>query len=216
MDLAAMIGQFRVQAQDARKPYLWPDSELEYWFSEAESEAAVRARLLRDTDEFSIASGNNDPLELPIGLFDIQHAELRASDGTTYEISATSRRDLDWLRPGWRSRAERPTNYVHDDKQLILSSLPDQDYTLYLEFFRLPKNRLEGDDDEPEIAEAHHANLIDWVLFRAYSKPDADAFDANKSAVSLAAFERYFGASTNADLRRRQNASRPHRNRVHL
>ena len=216
MNLAGMIWQFRVQAQDARKPYLWPDSELAYWFSEAESEAAVRARLLRDSEEFSVVAGNNDPLELPSVLFDIQHAELRASDGASYEISGASRRDLDWLCPGWRSRTDLPTNYVHDDKQLILSSLPDQDYTLYLEFFRLPKTSLEGDDDEPEIAEAHHANLIDWVLFRAYSKPDVDAFDANKSAVSLAAFERYFGASTNADLRRRQNASRPHRNRVHL
>ena len=119
------------------------------------------------------------------------------------------------MRPGWRSRNERPTHYVLDDKRLIVSALPDQDYTLYIEFFRTPGKALQNDSDTPEIAEAHHLNLLDWVLHVAYSKPDADAFNPNKSAESEASFTAYFGKRPNADLRRRQNANRPHRNRLH-
>ena len=78
-----------------------------------------------------------------------------------------------------------------------------------------PKRALEDDEDEPEINEAHHMSLIDWVLFRAYSKPDSDAFNPGKSAESLAAFSSYFGKRSNADMRRKQNSSRPHRNVIH-
>lgn len=215
MNLRDGIDQFRVRAMDTVKPYLWPDRELAGWFSEAEEEAAVRARLIFDTDEITVGTGETGKIDLPPRLFDIQYAELRAADGSITEIAGGSRRELDRLRPGWRSNVERPTNYVHDDKSLYLSAIPDQDYTLYVEFFRLPKAALEEDEDTPEINEVHHMNLVDWVLFRAYAKPDADAFNPEKSKESEAAFVSYFGKRSNADIRRRQNASRPHRNRVH-
>ena len=212
MNLRAYIDQFRIRAQDTAKPYLWPDDELAPWFSEAEAEAAVRARLIHDADELVFKAGDNDPVDLPVGLFDIQYAELRAADGTAYELKGASRQELDRIRSGWRTRNERPGNYVHEDKTLILTALPDQDYTLFIEFFRTPRNPMQNDDDEPEIAEVHHINLLDWVLFRAYSKPDADAFDPNRSADSVKSFSDYFGKRGTADLRRRQNANRPHRN----
>lgn len=215
MTLRELIDRFRILAQDKVRPYLWPDDELAPWFSDAESEAAIRARLVNDSAELSLTAGDNDPIALPGGLFDIQFAELRAADGTTSEITGASRRELDRLRPGWRARSERPTNYVLDDKHLIVSALPDQDYTLYIEFFRTPGNQLRNDSDTPEIAEAHHLNLVDWVLHCAYSKPDADTLNPGKSANSEADFTRYFGPRPNADLRRRQNANRPHRNTLH-
>ena len=215
MTLRELIDRFRILAQDKVRPYLWPDEELAPWFSDAESEAAIRARLINDSDELSITVGENDPVTLPNGLFDIQFAELRAADGTTSEIVSSSRRELDRMRPGWRSRRERPTHYVLDDKSLIVSALPDQDYTLHVEFFRTPGNPLQGDGDTPEIAEAHHLSLLDWVLHCAYSKPDVDTLNPGKAADSEADFTAYFGRRPNADLRRRQNASRPHRNALH-
>ena len=215
MNLRDGIDQFRVRAQDTKRPYLWPDPEIAGWFSEAESEAAVRALLIFDTEELAVSAGDSEKIVLPLPLFDIQHAELRAADGSVTVIDGSSRRELDRLRPGWRSKTERPTHYVHDDKSLSLSAIPDQNYTLYIEFFRLPKRALEEDEDVPEINEVHHFNLIDWVLFRAYSKPDADAFNPDKSKEAEVAFVSYFGKRSNADIRRKQNASRPHHNRVH-
>lgn len=215
MNLREGIDQFRIRTMDTANPYLWPDKELAPWFSEAEAEAAVRARLIVDTKEISIGAGETGKIDLPELLFDIQYAEIISADGTVTEVFSSSRRELDSQRPGWRNRTERPTHYVHDDKSLILSSIPDQDYTLYIEFYRLPSAPMAEDEDEPEISEAHHLNLIDWVLFRAYSKPDADAFNPNKAKEAETAFVSYFGKRSNADMRRKQNANRPHRNRIH-
>lgn len=212
--LGELTTEFRTREDDLRDPPFWSDPELAVLFSEAECEAAIRARLIRDSEEIDVDAG--DPLVLlPDGLFDIQYAELRAADGSSHEITATSRLILDAEIKGWRTKMARPTRYVHDDKTLLLGSAVDQAYVLYIEFFRLPKRKLESAGDIPEINEIHHAGLIDWVAHRAYAKPDAETFSPGKSKAAEEAFERYFGTRQNADLRRKQNANRPHRNRAH-
>lgn len=214
MNRGSLKGEFRVRAQDTKKPYLWPDDELDVWFDEAETEAAVRALLIVDSAELSVVLGDT-VLDLPSGAFDIQYAELRAADGSVYEIVGATRRELDKFRAGWRTRSDLPKEYVLEDKTLTLGAVADAAYTLYIDFYRVPKG-MEDDDAEPEINEIHHSNLVDWVLYRAYSKPDADALDPGKSKEAEGAFISYFGRRSNANMRRKQNAGRPHRNAVHL
>lgn len=215
MNVRYMIDLFRGRTQDTKRPYLWPDDELFPLFSEAEKEAAIRALLIRDEEELSVSAGDNSPIALPDGLFDIQYAKLVAADGTEYELTGATRRELDRLFPGWRATTDQPAHYVHDDKTLILSCLPDANYTLLIEFYRLPASPLGDDESEPEIAESHHEALVDWVMYRAYQKPDVDTFNAGKSAEALASFTAYFGKRPSAQQRRSQNACRPHRNKVH-
>lgn len=216
MKLGDLKAEFRVRVQDTVCPYLWTNDEITPWFAEAESEAAIRARLLRDTVEQSITAGDSTPIDVPAALFDIQYAELRAADGRRLVLAPSSREAQDQTRPGWRQRIEPPSAYFHDDKTLRLNAVPDQDYTLYLEFFRTPTPLLIEDEDEPEIAAIHHRALIDWVEFRAYSKPDAETMNPGKATAAEARFIAVFGRRPTADLRRRQNANRPHRNRLVL
>lgn len=213
MNLRSLIDLFRIRSQDKVRPYLWPDDELAPWFAEAEKEAAIRAKLIHDSEEFAIKAGESS-VDLPAGLFDIQYAELRSSDGTAKEIAGTDRQTLNALRPGWRTASEQPVDYIHDDKDLILGAVADADYTLYLEFYRVPREALEEDGDQPEIAEHHHMNLVDWVLFRAYDKPDPDTQNPGKAKEAEGRFAAYFGQRPDADRRRRQNANRPHRNKL--
>ncbi len=215
MILRSLIDLFRIRSQDKVRPYLWPDDELAPWFSEAEKEAAIRSRLIHDSEEFTVKTGETT-VDLPGSLFDIQYAELRYGDGTAREITGTDRQTLNSSRPGWRTKVEPPVDYIHDDKALVFGAVADADCTLYLEFYRIPREALEGDDDAPEISENHHMNLVDWVLFRAYSKPDPDTQNPGKAEDAEGRFIAYFGARPDADLRRRQNANRPHRNRIHL
>lgn len=215
MTLDELKGVFRSRVADTVKPYLWPDKEVDPWFAEAEAEAAIRSRLIFDTDEFDFAAGDSPRIDLPSALFDIQYAELRDASGNVFHVDSTSRGDQDKYNPKWRHNIERPTFYIHDDKALILNAVPDQAYKLYIEFFRTPSNPMAADDDAPEIAEIHHLGLIDWVEFRAYSKPDSDAFNPGKAKEAEGRFIASFGKRPSADLRRRQNASRPHRNRLH-
>lgn len=216
MNLRELIKQFRVLSKDMVRKYLWPDEELIPWFAEAEKEAAQRARLIRDSDEITLSIGDKS-CDLPSGMFDVQYAELRAVDGTVYEIHATDHVELTATRPGWRTKTDRPREFIDNgDGTLTLGYVCDAEYTLYVEGFRTPKNPLSSESDEPEIAEDHHSKLVDWVFFRAYSKPDVDTLNPGKSADGEDRFTKHFGKRLNADLRRRQNASRPHRNRCHL
>ena len=215
MNLGELIGEYRILAQDTANPYFCGDQELTKWFNDAETEAATRARLIRDIEELPVLAGES-AVDLPAEWFAIQYAELRAVSGEVYPIVASSRDKLNELKPGWRQTTERPEYFVHDDKSLLLGAIPDADYTLYVEVFRAPRAKMKQDTDTPEIHAAHHEGLIQWVLHKAYAKPDGDLFDPGKSASAEVEFTRQFGKRPTADLRRRQNANRPHRNRVHL
>jgi hypothetical protein len=57
------------------------------------------------------------------------------------------------------------------------------------------------DGDEPCILAVHHIHLVQWALYRAFSKPDAEIFDPNRAAQAEAEFSRYFGARPDSDLR---------------
>lgn len=214
MDLGKMILDFRKRTGDLVRPYAWPDEDLAEYFTDAEKEASIRSMLIRDTDELDIAAGDT-VIDLPSGLFAIEFAELRDAAGNRYEIRGTDRGDLDARFPGWRTESNRPRNYVHDDKSLTLGYVADAAYTLYIEFYRTPRNALVSDSDVPEIAEIHHESLADWVEFKGYSIPDSDFMDKGRAAQAEQRFAAYFGKPPNANLRRRQNANRPHRNRLH-
>lgn len=215
MNLSELRDKFRADTGDTVSPYFWSNESVARYLSEAETEAAIRAKLIHHTEELDVVAGESS-IEMPVGMFDIQYAELRATDGTSYEIRGATRRDLDIAKPGWRTTTERPEHYIHDDKSLILSALPDASYTLYIEGYRTPAAPMEDDEDEPEINSIHHDGLLQWAFKLAYSVPDADTFNPGKAKDAEEAFDRMFGRRPDADIRRRQNANRPHRNRVHL
>lgn len=215
MKTADLIALFRRESDDrVKNPYLWDDPDVVEYLAEAEREAAQRANLIRDTEEFPVKAGDTT-IDIGALVYDIQYAELCMADGTFVRISPTSRDTLDAERPGWRRKTDRPSGYIHDDKTLLFDAIVSEDCTLYIEYFRFPKKPLKDDSDIPEIAEAHHEHLVDWALHRAFGRPDADGFDPARSAAANDRFTAYFGKPKNADLRRRQNKDRPHRNRVH-
>ena len=72
---------------------------------------------------------------------------------------------------------------------------------LLLEGYRLPLEPISV-LDRPEIHQAHHFNLVDWALYRGYSRPDSDVMDLERAALHERAFSAYFGDRTDSDLRR--------------
>jgi hypothetical protein len=50
-----------------------------------------------------------------------------------------------------------------------------------------------NDSDTPEIRQEMHPALVEWMLYRAYSRPDSDAQDDAKAKTALRKFVAEFG-----------------------
>lgn len=215
MTLGELIDEYRTKARDKRRPYFCDDAELTKLVNDAIEEAAIRSRLIPATEEIGIDVGESR-YPMPSYLFEVRTAELIDAAGKRYPVSPKTRDELDYLKPGWRHLTERPEFFVVDDTELVIGCIPDATYTLSIEGYRTPRKKLSTDKDVPEIHPANHAGLLHWVLYKAFGNQDADLFDPNRAAAEEAEFTRQFGKRPSADLRKRQSANRPHRNRIYL
>lgn len=213
MNLEQLTAAFREDAQDRVEEYLWAEPDVTRWFNEAQDEAAIRGRLLMDdyTPEVCritlVAGQPSYPLHSK--LYEIAHLRIEGAG----EVALVTREWLDRKEPDWRTRDMRHRSYaIQSDTRLRLVPEPASAGTLVLEGYRLPLKQLRGDNDKPEIHEAHHAQLVHWVLYRAFSKPDADGFDPNRATQAYAMFEKYFGLRPDSDLRRATRQDEPHAN----
>lgn len=221
MTLNDLIQSFRVDADDRIDPFLWEDDEVTRFFNEAEDEACIRARLIREKANTSICQiavvNPTTTYALDPRIVEIAYASMVYAGAAAmfpYVLAKTSSEELDQIRPYWRAQTYRPTAIIQYDDHLELDCIPDASYTINLEVFRLPLTPMAKDTDTPEIVAKHHRHLVQWALHRAYQKPDTETLNLNKSALAETEFEKYFGSRPNADLRKRQQANRPHRNRA--
>ena len=210
MNLEQLIQQFRIDADDlVPNPYLWEGEWIAAWLTEAQSQAAIRGRLLFEASDPAIC-------EIPVTagvatyplhrtLYELEHLRFKAAgSGNSERVRLKTREELDRIRPGWRDRCSdsQPCFAIQDDTRITLVDRPSVAGTLYVEGYRLPLRALVNDNDKPEIHEAHHRHLVHWALYRAFSKPDADGRDPGRAAAAEAAFTAYFGRLPDADLRR--------------
>ena len=103
-----------------------------------------------------------------------------------------------------------PQFAVQDDTSIRLIPTPDVDGVLRLEGYCVPMVDMVLPTDAPKIHRAHHVYLIQWALHKAFSVPDTEFFDAERSAIALEDFENYFGLRPDSDLRRITREDKPH------
>ena len=182
MTLGDLIASARVELNDTAQPQFWSDAWLTEAINEAEREACVRARLIEDSS--SVASS-----------LDIDTATKR------YPLHPSV---LDVLEVNFESDPEKQVpQWTLTETDLSFYAYPKADETLLLTVIRMPLSPMASDGDTPEIRSQHHAKLIDWVKYRAYSVQDADAFDQQGAAKAFASFERSFGPGQTANVQRK-------------
>lgn len=219
MELQELRAAFRTETGDKREPYLFDDDDLDLWFNEATKEAALRARLIYEatnTDICQIAvTAGTTTYSVHTSLYEIVRARFQAtgSDDWTY-LDIRSREELDRIRPLWRETEEKVRDLIQDEKTLTFGCIPSESGTLKLEGYRLPTSTLEDDDSVPEIHSRHHRNLVDWVLFRAYSNPDAETNDPKRAEEAERRFIKYFGLRPDAQARSLTRHDVHHRNQL--
>lgn len=221
MNLEELVGAYRTAALDKAEPYLAEDDQVVEWLNEGESEAAVRMRLLHESEdadlcEIDVSSGTS-VYDLHESLFELTHTAFRL-DGSTErtDVRLVSTGWLDQNVSNWRDETGTPLYAVQLETSIRLVPKPDADGTLLLEGYRLPLTPMADGADEPEIHKAHHRHLVDWPLYRAHSAPDSELIDAKKAEAALDSFTRYFGPRPDANLRRMTREDVEHHNVAYL
>lgn len=195
MTLQELIALYRAQSMDQADPPFCADPLLAIYASEAQVEACRRGKLIRDSSSSACAiafKAGDIAVKLHPKVVRIVSARLGGMiiHGRTVE-------EMDCLYPGWMDdgRTGMPQVLVTDASagKLHLYPIPDAIGTIRLTVERLPLAGLRNGDDEPEIRAELHAGLVDWMLFRAYSREDTDLHNDAKAAVALQRFEAEFG-----------------------
>ena len=70
--------------------------------------------------------------------------------------------------------------------------------TVALSVYRYPLDPMVAPEDEPEIRPRYHRGLVQWMLFRVFSRPDADHFNADKADRARKLFIQQFGEEPSA------------------
>lgn len=220
MKLTELIRAFRVLARDTvHNPYLFKDEDVISWLNEAQMEAALRKRLIREdtwpaVSRIQLVPGTRAYKLHPL-VYEIISLRLAPGNGDRVRhITLHSREWMDSNRCGWRDWADTlhipATTVIQDDTSIRLAGYAETGDTLIIECYRLPKTMELATDDSPEIHEMHHTKLVQWALHRAFSIPDADTFDAETSEKAEKEFTRYFGHRPSADARRSTRVDDPH------
>ena len=206
MTLQELIARFRVLAHDQADPPFWSSEDIARWLSDGQTQACIRGRLLREDARDAICRialvPGQHTYKLHRTVYEIIDVRIKPIVGPSRPLKTVTREWLDAEMPQWRD-CNRPAQFaIQDENSLRLVGNIDDGDVLHLECYRLPMAALEDDSDEPEIHAAHHEHLIEWALFKAYSVPDADAFDPTRAKMAEDAFTRYFGLQPDSDMRR--------------
>ena len=217
MNLEDLIRRFRVLAQDTEQPFLWSDEAVIDWLNDAHAQACVRGRLIREDEnpavcQIALAPGQHT-YPLHASVYELINLRIKGS-GTepSRPMSIKSREWLDANVCDWRDMDEPSPWLIQDDTTLRVVGAIQAGDVLHLECYRLPLKQLANDMDKPEIHAAHHVHLIQWALHKAFSVPDADGFDAARSAAAEAEFTAYFGPMPDSDMRRTTREDVVHHN----
>lgn len=204
MRVSEFISTFRNVMGDAVTPYLWSDGEIAQYLTWAEQEAAVRAKLLKDSVSafctISFTAGQV-AAQLDASIFEVDRVSVNGK-----RLHRTTIADLDAAFCGWESHTSNsPGRYVHDGRSLMLVPRPNVAVVANLTVFRLPVAALSVDFDfrEPEIDRMHHPRLLDWVYRCALLKNDSEVINPTKAAEYEAKFIQSFGIRNDANVMRK-------------
>jgi len=210
MNLQQIIAEARLRMDDEVEPYLVTDEAIIGWANEAEREACIRGDLLLDTTEaaglttFAVTPGT--------AVYSLHPKVLRIASATFTRDGITRPHPLELKGLDWMERthmgayqAARPCVLADDGRHNIhLWPMPGIGGTLQLRLYRLPLQDMADPDDEPEIAEHLHLGLIDWILYRAWSRPHADMEDQPKAGNALGEFTQRYGIRNTATVLRQR------------
>jgi len=195
--------------EDTVKPYLFSDESLLRKLTEAERQVCNRGNYLFD---------DSNPEYTRINLIDGFQSYQLSTKVTVVEkvifdgvpLVKKTKEELDRDYSTWRTDTTLTGNTVYyaiSGKTIYFSRIPDSTddgKIVYLEVYRLPDENIKTENQEFEIPEEYHRDLIWWVLYECYQKSDIDIFDKDKALQYLDIFNVIFGPPVSARVRQHQ------------
>lgn len=226
MNLGDLLKSCRELLGDEAQPYLWDDSELTRFLNNGVREACLRARLLKD-DALSLPEicVLSLPANQPIVRYHRDILVVRSGHllGATHKLWSLTSESMDRHRPNWESDSQQPgqPRYLIMDlaqKTLRIFPVPDQDYTLNIRVWRMPREKelMRNKGDCPVIHLPDPEELKHWVAHEAEMRKDSESEDAQRSGQHLALFEQRFGPRPSLHEMARWADSPPRVRHAHL
>lgn len=189
---------------------LWKNDEIAAYADAAQDEYFRRAggKTDRDTAEICQITVTAGTATYPYDQRILSIDRVKFVDSASAEHILTKRtyRWLDEERLRWESENGQVEVYVEDpdERSLTLYRNPELDGTLYLVVKRLGLQRLEWTHRtrELEVPREHQLGLVDYMLYLAYMKRDAETENPELSAAHLAVFTQNYGERPSARLER--------------
>jgi len=208
MTLAELISAFRSTTSDTALPYLWSDAEVTMYLNAAEIEAATRANLLQVTGgTYGMITTVPETSEYTVSPLVLEIKRIKIGEVI---LSRKTKEALDDEWPGWEIATGSPTRYILTGQTLRAVPIPEAAENMIMDVVRLPITMA---STGPEIPAKYHLKLMDWVFFLAYSKQDADTFNADMANMYSRRFDQSFGESQTANVQRQQLTQMPTQNR---
>jgi len=203
MTLLELRTRLRSRLDDLNAPYLWPDAELDEYLNDAQSEACVRASLIRDmtsaATSLSVVAGT-DTYTLDVAIYRTHRVKLALVDCS---LVPTTIADLDYDTNGWEGLTGTPTHWYSTGapNKITLWPNPVVNDTASLVVYRTALAAMSDDAHTPEIEEIYHADLVDWGMHLAFLKRDSETFNQKSADEYEFRFERRFGRRPTAKNR---------------
>lgn len=217
MEASALLARFRHETGDDVGPaYLWTDATVYGFLTEAELQACIRSKLLREERQVTLVPADNTVevlLDEPRVTI-IESARLQWPDSDSLCFIPFPQRPINERSSRRRDCTGKPTCFYRQDQTLFLDRIPLEAGVLHLDLYREPAAPIENDGDEPEIPERLQLALVDWALFRAYSRKDSQTYDYERAQNAKARFAGVFGEEPRASAYRgriegRRTSTRP-------
>lgn len=201
MNAQDIITRVREYTGDTRTEYLWSDNFLLIALTEAEKQACNRQDFIfSDSMTITLSDG--------VGSYSVGSSITRIDNirFNGQKVIVKTRREMDADIDGWRDLSGMIDNDVYavmDGRNIRFAPKPDATdaaIPVYIEGYKIP-DAITAMSDEPVIPEEYHHELIWWVLYECYRKPESDTLDLDKALNYLSRFNEVFGPPVKAGVR---------------
>jgi hypothetical protein len=210
---SSVIGKVQTIIQDTTG-VRWPQSELLGWLNDGQREIAMlRPDACTKITSLALVAGTKQSIPDADGVMLIEVFRNMGADGSTpgNAVRKVPRQILDAQVPNWHASTSTAVvqHYTMETRapKTFYVYPPSLGTTKVEILYAAVPADLSADTDVLTIDDIYSNSLIDYLLYRAYSKDAEYAGNADRAMLSRKAFENTLGLKSQADAANSQVAN---------